>query len=255
MKTKIIILSISFTLLTLTGFSWGATGHRATGYVAEKYLTKKVKKELDRILKGQSLAMVSTWMDDIRSDSTYDYASDWHWVTVQDGQTYAESEKNPKGDVIGTIERIIAELKSKKLNANQEEEHIKMLIHLIGDIHQPLHVGGGNDRGGNDIKVTWFRTDSNLHRVWDSDMIDDTKLSYTELGQSLLAPDAVQLVVWQKASVRDWANESMSYRKQVYDYGNGKLGYLYSYKYLHIVRLRINQAGIRMAAVLNQIYG
>src|SRR6478736_2979822 len=136
--TRILILGVS-----ATAFGWGQTGHRATGYVAEKYLSKKAKKELDRILKGQSLAMVSTWMDDIRSDSTYDYASDWHWVTVQDGQTYGESVKNPKGDVIETIERIIAELKSKKLNAKQEEEHVKMLIHLVGDIHQPLHVGGG----------------------------------------------------------------------------------------------------------------
>jgi hypothetical protein len=254
MKMRITILAISFTFLSLTGFSWGATGHRATGYVAEKYLSKKAKKELDRILKGQSLAMASTWMDDIRSDSTYDYASDWHWVTIQDGQTYGESEKNPKGDVITTIERIIAELKSKKLNAMQEEEHVKMLIHLVGDIHQPLHVGGGTDRGGNDVKVSWFRSDSNLHRVWDSEMIDDTHLSYTELGQSLIAPDAVQLAAWQKSSVRDWANESMSYRKQVYDIGNGKLGYAYSYKYFHIARQRINQAGVRIAAVLNEIY-
>ena len=73
-------------------------------------------------------------------------------------------------------------------------------------------------------------------------------------GASLIAPDATQLLAWQKASVRDWANESMSYRQQVYDYGNGKLGYLYSYKYLHIARQRINQAGIRLAAVLNDIY-
>lgn len=254
MMMRIIILATSFTLLSFAAFSWGATGHRATGYVAEKYLSKKAKKEIDRILKGQSIAMASTWMDDIRSDSTYDYASDWHWVTVQDGQTYAESEKNPNGDVIATLERIIAELKSKKLNTRQEEEHVKMLIHLIGDIHQPLHVGGGTDRGGNDVKVSWFRNDSNLHRVWDSEMIDDTNLSYTELGQSLIAPDAVTLAAWQKASVRDWANESMSYRKQVYDIGNGKLGYAYSYKYFHIVRQRLNQAGVRLAAVLNEIY-
>jgi hypothetical protein len=254
MKMKTLSLTFSLILISLISFGWGATGHRATGYIAEKYLSKKAKKEIERILKGESLAMASTWMDDIRSDTAYNFTADWHWVTIQDGQTYVQSEKNPKGDVIETIERIIAELKSKKLNAKQEEEHVKMLIHLIGDIHQPLHVGGGNDRGGNDVKVSWFRNDSNLHRVWDSEMIDDTKLSYTELGASLIAPDATQLLAWQKSSVRDWANESMSYRPQVYDYGNGKLGYQYSYKYLHIARQRINQAGIRLAAVLNDIY-
>ncbi|HEY3405356.1 MAG TPA: S1/P1 nuclease [Ohtaekwangia sp.] len=252
---KKLLLLLLLCTINLSVFAWGATGHRATGQVAEKYLSKNAKKELDRILNGQSLAMASTWMDEIRSDSTYDYTADWHWVTIQNGETYDQSTKNPKGDVIQTLERIIAELKSKKLNAKQEAEYVKMLIHLIGDLHQPLHVGGGNDRGGNDVKVMWFRVDSNLHRIWDSDMIDDSKLSYTELAQSLDKPTSAQLQQWQKISVRDWAAESMTYRKQVYDYGQGKLGYNYTYKYFPIVRERLLQAGVRIASVLNDIYG
>ena len=208
-----------------------------------------------RILGGQSLAMASTWMDEIRSDSTYNYMTDWHWVTIQEGQTYDESEKNPNGDVVQTIERIILELKSKNLNAKDEAEHLKILIHLVGDIHQPLHVGGGNDRGGNDAKVMWFRADSNLHRIWDNDMIDDTRLSYTELGESLERPSAEKLNVLQKSTVREWATESMSFRKRVYDYGNGKLGYRYAYANFEIVRERLLQAGVRLAGVLNEIYG
>lgn len=245
----IIALASSF-----TSFGWGATGHRATGLIAEMYLSKKAKKELLRVLQGQSVAIASTWMDDIRSDSTYDYAEDWHWVTIQDGQSYDQSDKNPHGDIIQAIERIISELKSKKLNGTEESERVKMLIHLIGDIHQPLHVGGGNDRGGNDVKLRWFSADSNLHRVWDSELIDDTHLSYTELATSIVRPDAVAVALLQKASVREWANESISYRKQIYDYGNGKLGYLYSYKNFPLVRERILQGGIRLAGVLNEIY-
>lgn len=246
-------------LLTLLSYgyahAWGQTGHRATGWIAEKYLSKKAKREIDRILSGQSLAIASTWMDEIRSDSTYNFTADWHWVTIQDGQTYEQSVKNPNGDVIQTIERIITELKSKKFTGKEEAERIKMLIHLVGDIHQPLHVGGGNDRGGNDVKIMWFRVDSNLHRVWDSDMIDDTKLSYTELAQSLDKPTPAQLAGWQNTSVRDWAYESMAYRKQVYDYGAGKLGYQYGYKHFNIVRARLLQAGVRLAGILNEIYG
>lgn len=252
---KKILIAQLLVLACLCSYGWGPTGHRATGLVAEKYLTKKAKKELLRILNDQSLAMASTWMDEIRSDSTYDYMSDWHWVTIQDGQTYDQSEKNPNGDIIQTLERIIAALKSKKLTPKEETQHIKILAHLVGDIHQPLHVGGGNDRGGNDVKVTWFRNDSNLHRIWDSDMIDDTRLSYTELGESLEKPDAVKLTAWQKATVRDWATESMSYRSRIYDYGNGKLGYKYAYDNFDIVRLRLLQSGVRLAGLLNEIYG
>lgn len=250
-----LLFLISVMLLHIPSFAWGPTGHRVTGHIAEKYLTKKAKKAVRQILGGQSLAMVSTWMDEVRSDSTYDYMADWHWVTIPDGQTYEQAEKNPKGDVIMTLERIITELKSKKLTPREEAERIKILVHLVGDIHQPLHVGRGDDRGGNDIRVMWFRTDSNLHRVWDSDMIDDTRLSYTELAESLLLPSDSLRKAWQRATVRDWAYESMSYRKQVYDTGNNRLGYTYSYKYFHIVRERLLQAGVRLAGILNEIYG
>src|SRR5690349_14084361 len=79
MKKTILITLL--TLSTLCASAWGVTGHRATGWIAEKYLSKNAKKQLERILNGQSIAMASTWMDEIRSDSTYDYAADWHWVT------------------------------------------------------------------------------------------------------------------------------------------------------------------------------
>ncbi|MFZ6010134.1 MAG: S1/P1 nuclease [Bacteroidota bacterium] len=251
---RFVTTAVAF-LVTLTSFGWGATGHRATGLIAEKLLNKKARKAIERILKGQSLAIASTWMDDIRSDSLYDHTKDWHWVTIPTGQTYEQSAKNPNGDVIQTIERIIAELKSKKFSGKEEAERLKMLIHLIGDIHQPLHVSQRDDRGGNAVKVMWFREETNIHRVWDSDMIDESKLSYTELAESLEKPTEAQIKAWQKASVREWAAESRSYDKQVYDIGKGKLGYEYSYVNFPTVRLRLEQAGVRLAGVLNDIYG
>lgn len=252
---KNIVLVKILLVVSIASFGWGQTGHRVTGKVADRYLNKKARAAITRILNGQSLAMVATWMDEIRSDSTYDYTADWHWVTIQDHESYDASTKNPKGDVVATLERLIKELKSGKLSPQQEAQALKFLIHLVGDIHQPLHVGGGNDRGGNDVKVSWFGSGSNLHRVWDSDMIDDTKLSYTELAESLGNPDDATIKNWQRASVREWAAESVSYRKQVYDIGNGKLGYQYSYKNFHIVRLRLLQAGVRLGGILNEIYG
>lgn len=253
MKKVVVTLFLIGTFITT--FAWGPTGHRVTGHIAERYLNKKAKRELDRILKGQSLAMASTWMDEIRSDSTYDFTSDWHWVTIPDGQTYEQAEKNKNGDLIMTIERLISELKSRKLSPQQEVQHLKMLIHLIGDIHQPLHVGRGNDRGGNNVKVMWFRVDSNLHRIWDSDMIDDSKLSYTELAQSLQEPTGTELQAWKKSSVREWAAESVRLRDDVYDFQGDKFGYRYSYENFPIVRTRLLQAGVRLGTVLNEIYG
>ena len=252
---KKVIAYLVFSLVIIQSFAWGVTGHRATGWIADRYLNTKAKKKVKKILNQESLARVSTWMDEIRSDSTYNYSADWHWVTIADGQTYDQSTKNPNGDVIMTIERIVKELKMHTLSAKQESEYIKMLVHLVGDIHQPLHVGCCDDQGGNKVKVKWFRNESNLHRVWDSDMIDDTRLSYTELAQSLGEPDAGVVAALQKASVRDWANESMSYRKTVYAIGDGNLSYKYPYKNFSLVRDRMLKAGIRLAGILNEIYG
>jgi hypothetical protein len=252
---KRVTIALLLSVIFINTYGWGPTGHRVTGWIAEKYLNKKASLALQKILKGQSLAMASTWMDEVKSDSTYDYMEDWHWVTIPFGQTYDQTTKNPKGDIIATIERIIGELKTANLSDAKKLENIRILIHLVGDIHQPLHVGGRADRGGNDVKVNWFRSDSNLHRVWDSDMIDDSKLSYTELAQSLDRPGTEQLKKWQRARAREWAAESQSYEKNVYSTGNGRLGYEYTYKNWHLVRLRLLQAGVRLAGILNELYG
>lgn len=253
MKTLSILSLLIF--LSLAGFGWGPTGHRTVGLIAEKHLSAKAKKNIAKLLGQQSLAEASTWMDEVRSDSLYNFMTDWHWVTIETGKTYDQSPKNPKGDVIATLERVIAELKKHSLDKKTETEYLKMLVHLVGDIHQPLHVGCCDDQGGNKVKVKWFRIDTNLHHVWDIDMIDETKLSFTELTGFLGEPDMASLFSWQKNSVREWADESMSFRKQVYDIADGNLGYKYSYKYFSIARQRMLQAGIRLSGILNQIYG
>ena len=241
-------------MIAVESLAWGPTGHRVTGWIAEKHLTKKARNAIGKILKGQSLAMASTWMDEIRSDPSYDYMEDWHWVTIPEGQPYELTVKNRNGDIIQSLERVIGELKNKKLTPDQQAEYLKILIHLTGDIHQPLHVGARADQGGNEIQVRWFGKNSNLHRIWDSDMIDDTRLSYTELAQSLEIATEEQVRAWQKSSVREWARESQSYQHHVYNYGNGRLGYDYAYVNYPIVRQRLLQAGVRLAGILNALY-
>jgi hypothetical protein len=249
------ILSLILLISSIHSFGWGATGHRVTGYIAQKHLNKKAKAAIQKLLGQQSLALATTWMDEIKSDSTYNHTHDWHWVTIDEGVTYEQMKKNPKGDILMTIDRLITELKSKKFTGKEEVERLKMLLHLIGDIHQPLHVGFGDDNGGNRVRVTWFGENTNLHTVWDSKMIEHTQLSYTELGESVNIASAEQIKAWQNSTVRDWAAESMSYRKRVYDIGDGKLYYPYPYKNLPLVQERLLQAGVRMAGVLNEIYG
>lgn len=250
-----ILLGFLFLLSSHWVGAWGKTGHMTVGWIAEQHLNSKARKKLKELLKGESVANAGTWMDDIRSNKKYNYMTDWHWVTIPDGQTYEVTEKNSRGDIIEAMSRVTKSLKSGALKSTEEKTYVKILIHLVGDIHQPLHIGTGKDKGGNDIKVKWFGHKSNLHRVWDSEMIDDTKLSYTELALSLGEIPKSKVTSLQKTSVYDWTNESMRLRNQIYKIGNGNLGNEYFHQNMNTVRERLLEAGVRLAGLLNEIYG
>lgn len=257
MKYLIVLFSLLLTLAPSNNSQkWGQTGHRVVGDIAEQYLSDKAFEEVERVLGDESIAIASTWMDKIRSDSNYDHTHAWHYVTVPGGMSYAETEKSPGGDVIEAIRRMIKGLKSGDLSPQEEAEYLKMLIHLIGDIHMPLHVGTGDDRGGNQVEVRWFWENANLHRVWDSGMIDESQLSYTELSDAVNYITEEEIEALQNSDVLDWASESMDLRVNVYNLPKDRnINYEYMYHNWEIVQERLLQAGIRLAGVLNDIYG
>jgi hypothetical protein len=239
-------------------FAWGQTGHRVVGYIAQKYLTPKASERIDSILGKYSLEMSGNYLDFIKADTNYRFMSAWHYVTIPDGMTYETSEKSKNGDVIWAIEDLLSQLKMRTFTSVKDEEFaIMALVHLVADLHQPLHVGNGKDRGGNGIKLQWFGEESNLHRVWDSDIIDHQQLSYTEFGNHInrnISPDDIRY--WQGTSVRFWAKESQDLRAACYSFGEEtNLKYEYIYQHLQTVETRLLQAGIRLAGLLNQLYG
>jgi len=190
------LLATLFSFIIITqGFGWGHTGHRVIGLIAEQHLSKKAKKQIATILGNETLAEVANYMDFIKSDGNYRHMSAWHYATIPDGKSYSEAGTPDAGDIIVTIERLIDELKTKQFTDVDEAFALKCLVHLIGDIHQPLHVGNGEDRGGNDVKLDYFWEDSNLHRVWDSGIIDKQGYSYTEYVEWINHPTESQLEI------------------------------------------------------------
>ncbi len=253
---KRITVFLLFTLLSTYAMSWGKTGHRIVGLVAEQHLSKKAKKNIYSVLRNETLAEVSNHMDFIKSDDNYRHMSPWHYTTIPDGKTYEEAGTSEQGDIMVTIDRLVKELKSKTFTDKDEAFALKCLVHLIGDIHQPLHVGNGEDKGGNDIKLDYFWKSSNLHRVWDSGMIDGNDFSYSEYVDWINHPTKIQVDTWQSASVLDWAYESQSVREQVYKFPEDKkLSYRYDYDNRKLLNERLLQAGVRLAGILNEIYG
>lgn len=236
---------------------WGRTGHRATGEVAEQYLSKKAKQRINELLDGQSLAFVSTYGDDIKSDPDYRKYGPWHYVNLEKGETeYSKEKANPSGDLVQGIQHSIAVLKDKNASKEEKSFHLKMLVHLMGDLHQPLHAGRGEDKGGNDIQVRWFGSGSNLHRVWDSEMINDFQMSFTELAESTDHLSKTEVRKIASGSVLDWMYESKELSNKVYDSVEigEKLGYEYMYKWFPVVHDQLQKGGIRLAKVLNDIF-
>ena len=249
-------LAVLWVLLSFSGslLAWGATGHRVIGQVATNHLSKKAQKEVEALLGHESLAEVSTWMDEIRSDDHYDYTHSWHYCTIPDGTTYA-NRNNDEGQLVERIKDMIATLKCADSARESKVVALKFLVHLVGDLHQPLHVGNGEDRGGNNVKVNFFYENSNLHRVWDSDMINHKLYSYTELAAIIDHTSESQVSLWTSGTAAQWAEENLQYRAQIYDTGDPeRMGYEYVYRNWDLVEQQLLKAGIRLAGILNNIY-
>jgi hypothetical protein len=154
------------------------------------------------------------------------------------------------------IRKSVEILKDKNSPKEEKEFYLKMLVHFMGDLHQPLHTGRGEDKGGNDIQVRWFGDGSNLHRVWDSEMIDSYDMSYTEMASNTLKISEVQRKAIVAGSFEDWMYESKKLSERVYasaEVGE-KLSYRYMYDWFPVVREQLQKGGIRLAQVLNEIY-
>lgn len=246
-------------LVPSQALAWGKTGHRVVGQIADARLTSKSRSAVKRILGSETLAEAANWPDFMKSDPSPFWqktADPWHYVTVPVGKTYDEAEHPPEGDAVTALARYSAVLRDRRASPADRQIALRFVVHLVGDLHQPLHAGNGTDRGGNDRRVTFFGRSTNLHSVWDSGLIDETQLSFSEMAAWLDAritpADARD---WSSTDPRDWIAESTALRDQVYPAaGDNTLSYRYVYDNEPRLEGRLERAGVRLAAVLNDIF-
>lgn len=253
------VLSALLTLfITSPAFGWGQTGHRITGAIAQQYLSPLSQAAVAELLPNSSLAEASTYPDEMRSDPDEFWqktSPPWHYVTVPKGKNYVEVGAPEQGDAVTALMHYTEVLKSKTATLDEKRLALRFIVHIIGDLHQPLHAGDGTDRGGNDVKVRFFWQDSNLHRVWDSQMLDQRKLSYTEWTDWLtshITPEDIR--AWATTEPFVWINESIEIRDKIYPKDANNISYDYLYNHLPIAKQRLQMAGIRIALYLNQTF-
>jgi len=253
---SIIITLLIFLNINATTPKWGPTGHRTLTKVANNHLKRKVKRKINKLLNGESLMFISTYADEIKSDKKYRKFSSWHYVNFPFGSTYQESKKSKYGDLAVGIETCMKILKDKNSTNEDKVFYLKMLVHLIGDLHQPMHIGIKEDRGGNDIQVQWHGRGTNLHHVWDEDIINKWDMSYRELADNLHHLSKEQVKDIQKGTVIDWINETRNETIKIYNSTKkgDKLSWKYSYNNFPTVRKQLQKGGLRLAKILNEVF-
>ena len=256
---KILVVSVAL-FLPFNAGAWSMLGHRIVGQIAENHLSAKARKAIRAILGTETLAMASNWGDFIKSDPAYDYLYNWHFVNLPAGLdkqgVYDFLEKDTAASVYTEVPAMIGILKDKQSTASQKVFAMRMLVHLVGDLNQPMHTARKEDLGGNKIYVTWFGEKSNLHRIWDDELIDYQRLSYMEYVSAIDHPTKFQLIDWKKSSLKDFVYGSYQVCNKIYETTKpeSKLGYKYNFDYVSVLNEQLLKGGICLANILNDIY-
>ncbi|MFI5317524.1 MAG: S1/P1 nuclease [Myxococcota bacterium] len=244
-------------LLPLPAIAWGNVGHELVAEIAARHLEAGARREV-RALLGESMAAAATWADAVRNQRPD--TRPWHYVNIPlDAATYDAARDCPEGAcAIAAIERELAILRDRRRAKAARAEALRFVIHLVGDLHQPLHCAERNhDGGGNGVTVRWFGSDATLHHVWDADIIDQPRLSRAQIaarlsreiraGGSALAADAGEggLAAWAEQAHALAA--SNAYRIPA----SRRLAKAYFERNAPVVDRQLIRAGLRLANVLN----
>lgn len=256
MKNLFIKLAIAVVLIGTANksFAWGRDGHHLVAEVAFHYLDEKTKDAVKHYLGKMSIEDAATWMDDIKSNDFYNYMRSWHYVDVDKGQKF-ENKVTDRNAVI-IINSAIKILDNREnLKDSKIKEYIMILFHLIGDLHQPLHTGYSVDKGGNTIMIASPGYSGNLHSFWDGQIIQAKNITLEDCLKMEDNYTKEQIAAFQKINVINWMNDSRSYLDDVYDFKDGKITQAYIDKNAETVKKQIFIGGLRLAAVLKEIFG
>jgi len=260
-----IVLSVVFAGVSdwaRPAWAWGRMGHRVAGQLAESRLSDAARKAVRELLEpGETLADASLWADEHKRDIPE--SAPWHYVNVPITEVgYAPRFCLATGCVVYKIpdfQRVLADTTAPRA---ERQKALRFLAHLVQDLHQPVHVGDNHDRGGNGLQLQYFGKGTNLHRIWDFEMLErgEPKLSAVyEQIRTLATPEASTR--WSGGSVVDWANESFTLAQQAYKMprqdrmlrSGDKLGQAYDDVFVGVARERVAQSGVRLAFLLNDV--
>ena len=262
MNTRIlkkIFIAVFFIFGIAEASAWGVTGHRVVAEIAENHLTNRAKRKLKKLIGKQKLAYWANWPDNVRNSPEWKNTSTWHYVNIppqESKEKFIEQLKNNnKPNIYTVIQNVKGVIVDKNTPDADREIYLRFLVHFLGDMMQPMHTGREEDLGGNLIKIQFFKKDTNLHSLWDSGLIDNTKYSYTEYAKVLDVKSKEEIKQIQSGSLEDWLYESHQAANQLYASVKPGENYSYDYQeqYKDLLERQLLHAGLRLAKILNEV--
>ncbi|MDP5054316.1 MAG: S1/P1 nuclease, partial [Congregibacter sp.] len=178
-----VLLTMATVLDSPTVHAWGAMQHEIAAQIGAAYLSKVSRQRIRDLLGDESLADASTWADRMRDNPApfwQEQAGPYHYVTVPPGRRYDQIGPPRHGDAVTALAQFAADLQNPGVSREHQQLALRFAIHIVQDLQQPLHVGNGRDRGGNDVVVQVHDEPSNLHRLWDRQIFESTRRSQQE---------------------------------------------------------------------------
>lgn len=252
------LLCTAMLLLPANLWAWGQKGHRIIAEVAYHYLSCGARSKIDKVLGKHGMVYFANWPDEIKSDTLYPTSHDWHFQDLDgglsDSAVVAALTDYPKvgGNLFRATDSIRALLKVDPKN----HDALVFLIHFAGDRYCPMHIGHKDDLGGNRVKMKWFGSNTNLHTVWDTKLIDSQGYSYTEYAAFLIDKYGSEYKNVSKLTEADLILQSYHLTSEIYDYQQTFDGntYHYIYKFHQPMEWQLYKAGVRLAVWLEEIY-
>ena len=245
--------------------AWGPLGHSVVAELAQRHLSPAAEAEVERLLAPEhthSLADVANWADQMQDDpamaSLWKQTRSQHYINFRGG---SDCDYVPPRDcrggrcVVAALQYYVGVLGDRSQSDAVRRNALKFVVHFVGDIHQPLHAGYRDDKGGNTYQVQFDGKGSNLHKVWDSGMLYSRGLDWQTYAQEL--DSATPVAMPPPISPLDdpyaqWAEESCRVTAQAGFYPDGhEVSAAYVKAELPQAELRLRQAGRRLANVLN----
>jgi len=263
----ILVVSIGL-LVPSVAFGWAGEGHRIVALIAARELTPAARASVQSLLGPGDVASVmanaSVWADSIKRQRPE--TRPWHYVDIEIETRGYERARDCPGDdcIVEQIHHEIRILRDRQLLSPVRAEALRFLIHFIGDLHQPLHCADHHDRGGNEIRIVLRRHHTNLHAIWDGDVVRALGRNPSRVAAALIDQmNRQDISHWQRGTIENWATETFSVAKQnVYpDFAGGSStnGFIvlspdYPARQRILVQRQLEKAGARLAIILNQVF-